>query len=45
LKKFHLPVGDHTIELRDPSGHAFHQERINVIPGKTLEIHGTVGGK
>jgi hypothetical protein len=44
LKKFRLPVGDHNIELRDPSGHAFHQERIHVLPGKTLEIHGTVGG-
>jgi hypothetical protein len=44
LKKFRLPVGNHDIELRDPSGHAFHQEKIDVLPGKTLEIHGTVGG-
>jgi hypothetical protein len=44
LKKFTLRPGNHDIELRDPSGHVFHQERINVIPGKTLEIHGTVGG-
>jgi hypothetical protein len=44
LKKFRLSVGDHNIELRDPSGHAFHQERIQVLSGKTLEIQGTAGG-
>jgi len=44
LKKFHLTTGDHTIELRDPSGHAFHTEKITVLPGKTLEIQGNVGG-
>jgi hypothetical protein len=45
LKKFALRPGNHDIELRDPSGHAFHQEKIHVIPGKTLEIHGMVGGR
>lgn len=44
LKKFRLTTGSHNIELRDPSGHVFQQEKINVLPGKTLEIHGTVGG-
>lgn len=44
LKKFRLTVGNHDIELRDPSGHVFHQEKINVLPGKTLEIHGNAGG-
>jgi len=44
LKKFPLKPGDHNIELRDPSGHAFRQERIHVIAGKTLEIRGTTGG-
>jgi PEGA domain len=39
LKKFWLRPGTHNIELRDPSGHAFYQERVEVIPGKTLEIH------
>ena len=39
LKKFALSPGVHNIELRDPSGHAFYQKRIQVIPGKTLEIH------
>lgn len=42
LKKFALRPGSHNIELRDPSGHTFHQERVEVIPGKTLEIYGTV---
>lgn len=44
LKKFPLRPGNHNLDLRDPSGHAFHQERIEVIAGKTLEIHGAVGG-
>jgi hypothetical protein len=39
LKKFALSPGIHDIELRDPSGHAFYQERIQVVPGKTLQIH------
>jgi hypothetical protein len=44
LKKFALRTGNHDLELRDPSGHAFQKEKIDVLPGKTLEIHGTVGG-
>ena len=44
LKKFRLPTGSHNIELRDPSGHVFHQEKIQVLPGKTLEIQGMAGG-
>jgi len=43
LKKFHLPTGSHDIELRDPSGHSFHQEKVHILPGKTLEIQGTAG--
>ena len=39
LKKFSLRPGNHQIALRDPSGHTFYQERIQVIPGKTTEIH------
>ena len=35
---FGIP-GVHTVELRDPSGRSFYQERIEVIRGKTLEIH------
>lgn len=44
LKHFRLDTGNHNIELRDPSGHTFHQEKVDVLPGKTLEIHGTAGG-
>lgn len=39
LKKFSLRPGNHEIALRDSSGHTFYQERIQVIPGKTIEIH------
>ena len=39
LKTFHLRPGTHNIELRDPSGHSFFQERINTIAGKTVKIN------
>lgn len=39
LKKFSIRPGNHEIALRDPSGHTFYQERVQVIPGKTTEIH------
>lgn len=39
LKKFPLRPGNHNIEVRDRSGHAFYQERVHVIPGKTIKIH------
>ena len=45
LKRFPLKPGNHDIELRDPSGHRFHQERVHVLAGKTLEIHGSLGGR
>jgi hypothetical protein len=38
LKEFPLRAGNHKIELRDPSGHTFYQESINVIPGRTIDI-------
>jgi hypothetical protein len=44
LKKFALRPGTHDIELRDPSGHAFYQERVQVIPGKTLQINADYRG-
>jgi hypothetical protein len=44
LKEFALRPGNHDIELRDPSGHPFQQEKIDTIAGKTLEIRGTSGG-
>ncbi len=39
LKHFYLPAGNHNIELRDPSGHnSILQDRVDVIPGKTIDI-------
>ncbi len=38
LKHFYLPPGNHTIELRDSSGHSLFQEQIDVIPGKTVDV-------
>jgi len=38
LKTFKLRPGTHDVELRDPSGHSFYQEHIDVIAGKTLKI-------
>ena len=39
LKKFPLPAGAHDIELREPSGHAFFNEHVQVMPGRIVEIH------
>jgi hypothetical protein len=39
LKKFTLTPGNHNIELRDPSGKTYYQQRVHVILGKTVEIH------
>jgi hypothetical protein len=39
LKAFSLRPGKHTIELRTHDGHSIYQERINVIAGKTLDLH------
>ena len=39
LKKFDLRPGPHQIEVRDASGHAFYAERVDVLMGKTLDIH------
>jgi PEGA domain len=38
LKTFHLKTGEHDIELRDPSGHTYYQEHVNILPGKTLDL-------
>jgi hypothetical protein len=27
------------VELRDPSGNTFYRESVQVIPGRTTEIH------
>jgi hypothetical protein len=44
LKKFRLKPGNHTLELRSPSGKKIYQERVYVIPGKTLKIHADFSG-
>jgi hypothetical protein len=38
LKTFHLRPGSHDIELRTRNGNTFYQERVEVIPDKTLKI-------
>lgn len=38
LRHFNLTAGSHDIELRDPSGHTFYQEKIDVLPGKTIDV-------
>ena len=39
LKHFDLSPGNHDIELRDPAGREIFHERVQVILGKTAEIH------
>jgi len=43
LKTFPLKAGDHDIALKDPSGHTYYQERVNILPGKTLTLKPDVG--
>lgn len=38
LRHFYMSPGPHDIELRDPSGHTFYQEKVNILPGKTIDI-------
>jgi hypothetical protein len=38
-KKFALRPGDHDIELRDSDGRTLFRERVQVIVGKTTELH------
>jgi hypothetical protein len=44
LKKFPLRPGTHTLELRDFRGRKIYQERLYVIPGKTIKIHADYRG-
>ena len=39
LKKFALRPGTHEIALRDSDGRTFYQERVQVLMGKTIEVH------
>jgi hypothetical protein len=45
LKTFPLKAGEHDVELRDPSGHTYYQEHLNVLAGKTLKLNGGVTAK
>jgi hypothetical protein len=38
LKTFQLRAGNHDIELRDHSGRSFYQERVEIVPGKTIKL-------
>jgi len=38
FKKFWLAPGNHDVELRDTSGHAIFNQRIEVILNKTVEL-------
>ncbi len=38
-KNLPLQPGNHDVELRDPSGNTFYRESVQVIPGRTTEIH------
>jgi hypothetical protein len=44
LKKFRLKPGNHDIEVRAPGGQKLYQERVYVIPGRTLKIHADFSG-
>jgi hypothetical protein len=38
LKTFELRSGTHDLELRDHTGRSFYQERVDVVPGKTIKL-------
>jgi hypothetical protein len=38
MKKFDLPSGNHDISLRDSDHRTLYEERVHVIPGKTVKI-------
>ena len=39
LQSFPLRNGSHNIELRDPAGHSYYQEHIDVVAGKTITLN------
>lgn len=41
LKKFSLRAGNHDIELRDSRGETILQERVQIIPHRTVELRAT----
>ena len=38
VKNIPLPAGTHEVQLRDPDGRTFYQERVAIIPGRTTQI-------
>jgi hypothetical protein len=38
-KKFPLRPGNHDVELRDPNGQVVYSQEVNVMRGRTVEIH------
>jgi hypothetical protein len=38
LGTFSLRPGTHNIELRDPAGQTFFQEKVDVLVGKTIKL-------
>jgi hypothetical protein len=38
VKKIPLPAGTHEVQLRDPDGRTFYQERVEIIAGRTTQI-------
>lgn len=39
MKSFHLRPGNHTLAVTAPGGQTLFNQRIEVLPGKTLKIH------
>ena len=39
LKHFDLSPGNHNVELRDTAGKTLFQEQVQIIRGKTTEVH------
>jgi hypothetical protein len=44
-KNLPLRPGNHDVELRDPSGNTFYSKSVQVIPGRTTEIHPDYAGQ
>jgi hypothetical protein len=44
MKKFPLRPGTHELALREPNGETFYQQKIEVLRGKTTEIHADYRG-
>lgn len=38
-KKFPLRPGNHDVELRDPNGQTVYSQEVNIIRGRTVDIH------